>query len=98
MAAAAGTFIVGVDALVIGLIPIRLFAGHELREMRPRTWVACWVGGAFLFALVLLRPGLATGETRSTWVTLGFAAAFAIGVLVSWRRSVRRVEPQVRRF
>jgi hypothetical protein len=74
----------GVEAIVIGLTPLRFLPGHELKKWNPKVWLGAWAGGAFLFCLVLLHPGLVGAHEASVTATLVLAGAFAAGSFAFW--------------
>jgi hypothetical protein len=92
----AGGLVTGaLEFIVIGLIPLRFLPGHTLRKWNPRVWFASYLGGAFLFSLVLLRPGLVEAHDSSVAWTVGIAIAFAVGSIAFWgyfRERARRLE------
>jgi membrane associated rhomboid family serine protease len=57
-------------------------------------WAVLWLSGAFLFALVLLRPGLATAQDGSTAWMLATSGTFAGVALAIWRFYARRTVDQ----
>jgi hypothetical protein len=73
-----------VQTIVIGLIPLRFLPGHTLKKWNAKVWAICYLGGAFLFSLVLLRPGLVGAHEASVAWTLGIAGFFAIGSVFFW--------------
>lgn len=83
-AIAGGVFTTGVELLTIGLIPITFLPGAALRRHSRRAWLALWSSGGFLFTLVLLRPGLLSGESRNVVATLVLAAVFSGITFAFW--------------
>jgi hypothetical protein len=94
VAAAGGVFTVAVEALLIGLIPLRFLPGSAVRTRSRVIWAVLWLSGAFLFALVLLRPGLATAQDGSTAWMLATSGTFAGVALAIWRFYARRTVDQ----
>ena len=90
VAVATGVFMAGIELLTVGMLPLSLLPGSALRSTYPFAWKLLWGSGAFLFFLVLLRPGLVDGNTSSVWWTL--AAAVVYGGLAGgyWYRTTHR--------
>jgi hypothetical protein len=85
----------GAEAIVIGLIPLRFLPGHTLKAWNAKIWGVCYLGGGFLFSLVLLHPGLVGAHEASVAWTIGLAAFFGLGSIAFWayfRERARRVE------
>jgi hypothetical protein len=95
-AIAAGLFMAGVESLLIGLLPLRLLPGAVLRRHHPIVWKMLWAASGFLFALALLRPGLASAHGRSTWWILGGAAIYGTVAVAFWWITTRRGRPASR--
>ena len=95
----AGGMVTGaVQTIVIGLIPLRFLPGHTLKQWNPKIWATSYLGGAFLFSLVLLHPGLVNAKETSVAWTIGLAVFFAVGSVGFWfffrQRAQRRETAQ----
>ncbi len=86
-----GVFVGAVHALTIGLLPLHFLPGKVLRDHSPRTWLVLWASGGFLFVLVLLRPGLVSGETRSIVGTSILATVLSALAVAYWAYHRSRV-------
>ena len=85
----------GAEAIVIGLIPLRFLPGHTLKNWNARIWAVTYLGGGFLFSLVLLHPGLVGAHESSVAWTIGLAVLFGVGSIAFWayfRGRARRLE------
>ncbi len=81
----AGGLVTGaVQTIVIGLIPLRFLPGHQLKQWNQKVWATSYLGGAFLFSLVLLHPGLVNAKEASIVWTIGLAGFFAAGSVGFW--------------
>jgi hypothetical protein len=89
-AIAGGVFTTSVELLTIALIPMTFLPGAALRRHSRRAWLSLWASGGFLFSLVLLRPGLVSGESRNVVATLALAAVFGAIALGFWSWSRRQ--------
>jgi hypothetical protein len=81
---AGGMVVGGVEAILIGLTPLRFLPGHKLRTWNQRIWLAAYSGGAFLFSLILLKPGLVSAKESSVAWTLALAGFFGASSLAMW--------------
>ena len=79
-----GVFVTSVEALTIGLIPLRFLPGAMLREHFRKSWILLWCAGGFLFTLVLLRPGLVSGQSRNVAGTVVLAACVSAVAFAFW--------------
>ena len=73
------TFVVAVEGLVFGLVPIRFLPGQKIFAWSRWRWALLWGAGLALFAHVLMYPvtlaqpspsrhaGHHPGECRSVW-------------------------------
>jgi hypothetical protein len=100
-AALCGTFVLGVQNLVFGLMPLRFMDGHHLFRWRGGYWTAMYLVGLFGLVHVLLHPKTAPhGSDNAFTVTraLLLFVAFGLASLVFWayfrpRRSQMVQEP-----
>ena len=92
LAAVSGVFVGAVNSLTIGMIPLEFLPGKILRRHNRVTWAVTWALGGFLFVLVLLRPGLVSGETKSIVGTCALAALFGAVSVLFWAYHRRRAE------
>jgi hypothetical protein len=81
------TFLLGVQTLVFGLIPLRFLDGHVLREWNIRVWALSYAPGIVLFILLLglnsqtaAQRGVAGGLISS----LVLFVAFGVGSMIFW--------------
>ena len=93
----AALFMGGVEAVLIGLLPLRLLPGATLRRYHPMFWRALWAMSGFLFALAMLRPGLASAHSRSTGLILVGAAVYGGFAVAFWGLTTRRRLLRLRR-
>lgn len=89
-----GLFVGSVESLTIGLVPLQFMPGHLLRSHSRRAWAVLWAGGGFLFVLVLLRPGLVSGASRSIIGTLVLVVISSVIALSFWLYETRRARSQ----
>ncbi len=87
-----GVFVTSVEALTIGMIPLRFLPGAMLRENFHKSWILLWCAGGFLFTLVLLRPGLVSGQSRNVVGTVVLAACVSAAAFAFWL--FHRVRPR----
>ena len=89
----AGGLVTGaVETIVIGLIPITFLPGYALKQWNAKVWAVSYIAGAFLFSLVLLRPGLVGAHEASVVWTLGVATFFAVCSVAFWWYFRQRAE------
>jgi hypothetical protein len=81
------TFLLGVQTLVFGLIPLRFLDGHVLRQWNIAVWAMSYAPGIVLFILLLglnsqtaAQRGVAGGLISS----LVLFVAFGIGSMLFW--------------
>lgn len=81
------TFLLGVQTLVFGLIPLRFLDGHVLREWNVRVWAMSYAPGIVLFILLLglnsqtaAQRGVAGGLISS----LVLFVAFGVASMLFW--------------
>jgi hypothetical protein len=94
------TFLLGVQTLVFGLIPLRFLDGHVLREWNIRVWVMSYAPGIVLFILLLglnsqtaAERGVAGGLISS----LVLFVAFGVASMLFWAFfRLRRPAPAAR--
>ena len=79
-----GIFVGAVETLTIGLIPLRFLPGAAMRAYNRTVWLVLWCAGGFLFSLVLLRPGLVSGQSKNIIGTVVIAAAFSAAAVALW--------------
>jgi len=95
----AAMFVTGLEAVVIGLLPLRFLDGHELFAWNRALWVIPFALGAFGFVHLLLRPGGGylnhTGNTP-IFTIIGLFLAFGLASVSFWAYSRFRKprEPQ----
>jgi hypothetical protein len=82
-AALGGTFVAGLESVVIGLLPISFMQGDVIRKTSVAEWAAVYGVALFVFVIVLLRPGSdygvdTTGQNLRTLVAAGGFALFAL--------------------
>jgi len=79
-------FVCGLEAAVLGLIPLRFLDGHRLFVWRRILWAVVFLVGLFAFVHLLLRPGTNfLGNTKSpVIVVIILFAAFALASVVFW--------------
>jgi hypothetical protein len=81
------TFLLGVQTLVFGLIPLRFLDGHVLREWNMRIWALVYAPGIVLFIFLL---GLNSETARQRGVASGLISslvlfvAFGVGSMLFW--------------
>ncbi len=79
-----GLFGGGVEALAIGLTPIKFLPGATLKKWNSKVWLGFYGAALFLFCLAMLHPGLAHTETKSITVTLVFCGVFMAISVAFW--------------
>ncbi len=79
-------FVCGLEAAVLGLIPLRFLDGHRLFIWRRVLWAIVFFVGAFAFVHLLLRPGSNfQGSTNApVIVVLVLFFAFALFSVAFW--------------
>jgi hypothetical protein len=79
----ASVWVVGIQALVFGLMPLRFLDGEKLRFWSTRAWVAIYGVGMFAFVHSMVRPGTEVdGDTFRSAVVL--FALFTAVALAFW--------------
>jgi hypothetical protein len=78
-----GLLLVGLEVLMLGMIPLAYLPGGELRawsrsERLLPWWLLYFLAGTGLFVLVIIGPGLATFEAPSLIALAVVAVAFAV--------------------
>lgn len=91
LATVSGVFVGAVNSLAIGMMPVEFFPGKILKRHNRVTWMLGWGFGAFMFVLVLLRPGLVSGSSQSVVGTLVLAALFGGGAVGFWAFHTKRL-------
>jgi hypothetical protein len=95
-----GIFVLGIQNVVFGLIPLQFLDGHNLFNWRSAYWFAVYILGAFGFVHVLLHPKTApqgvTNEFTVTRAAILFVS-FGLASLLFWGyfkiRSARTAAP-----
>jgi hypothetical protein len=90
------SFLVGVEFLLFGMLPLRFLPGGDIRaDGRWLQWFALWVGGAFLFLLVIIGPGLDDLHVRSleAFVAVVVVLAAAAVAFYLWIRHLDTRHP-----
>jgi Bacterial Ig-like domain (group 3) len=85
--ALAGTFLIGLESTVVGLLPMRFLDGSRVREWSRAAWVALFAFGVFSVIEVLVAPGSGYVGHTSTPVVVAVAVlylAFALGSVAFW--------------
>ena len=81
------TFVVAVEGLVFGLIPIRFLPGQKIFAWSRWRWALLWGAGLALFAHVLMypvtlaQPSPDPATLATTLVSAGLYGAIAVGLL-----------------
>jgi hypothetical protein len=90
-----GTFIAGLEGVIIGLLPIGSMFGSTVKGWNFWEWLGVYAVSTFVFVLVLLRPGSEYGAdpTAQNVKTVLFAACFAAFSLSVWAYFRFRKEP-----
>ena len=93
----ATVFVTGVEAVVIGLLPLQLLKGKEVLAWSRRTWAALYVVGAFLFVYVLVHPesGFVGTNHAGGSITRAMAPFLVFGTasIALWLYFRNRAEP-----
>jgi hypothetical protein len=81
-----GTFIAGLEGVIIGLLPVRSMSGSIVKGWSFSEWLGVYAVATFVFVLVLVRPGSDYGAdpTAMSLKTLAFASGFAVFALSLW--------------
>lgn len=83
----AAVFVTGLEAVVIGLLPLRFLDGHKLFSWNRALWVILFVVGVFGFVHLLLRPGggyLNHSGNTPMFTVLGLFLAFGVASVSFW--------------
>jgi hypothetical protein len=83
----AAVFVTGIEAAVIGLLPIRFLDGHKLWTWNRLLWGIVFVVGAFGLIHLLLRPGNGyVGHNTNTpmFTVIALFLAFGVVSVVFW--------------
>lgn len=85
-AALGGTFIAGLQSLVVGLLPLREMDGSTVKSWSIVGWATVYLVGAFVYVLIVLRPAAAAGADPhgQMWKALFAAGVFAVFALSFW--------------
>ncbi len=78
----ATTFILGVETVIFGLVPLRVLDGNKLRKWNTWFWAGTYALAILLFVHVLLLNSDAAGSDNDASVT-GAVVLFAVFALVS---------------
>ena len=81
------TFLLGVQTLVFGLIPLRFLDGHVLREWNIRVWALSYAPGIVLFILLLglnSQTAAQRGVAGGLFSSLVLFVAFGVGSMLFW--------------
>ena len=96
-AALVSVFVVAVENLVFGLIPLRFMPGQRIFDWSKRAWLVLWGAGLILFAHVLVypvtlaQPSPDPAQLGVTLVSVAIYGAVAIGLWVAFRIRAARV-------
>ncbi len=92
------TFVVAVEGLVFGLIPIRFLPGQKIFAWSRWRWALLWGAGLALFAHVLMypvtlaQPSPDPATLATTLVSAGLYGAIAVGFWAAFRYRAARNE------
>jgi hypothetical protein len=85
--ALAGTFVIGLESTVVGLLPMRFLDGSRIREWSRAVWIALFAFAVFMVVEVLFQPGSGyVGHTSTPAVVsvIALYVLFALGTLAFW--------------
>jgi hypothetical protein len=91
-----GMFVVAVEGLVFGLIPISFMPGQKILAWSKWRWALLWGAGLALFAHVLVypvtlaQPSPNPSTLATTLISAGLYGALAVGFWFLFRRYDRR--------
>jgi hypothetical protein len=95
-----GVFVVAVEALVFGLVPLRFLPGQKIWAWSRWRWLLLWGAGLALFVHVLVypvtvaQPDPEPTSLTTTLLSVGIYGAIAVGFWLFFRWHNRRpVEP-----
>jgi hypothetical protein len=83
----AAMFVTGLEAVVIGLLPLRFLDGHKLFAWNRALWVILFAVGVFGFVHLLLRPGggyLNHSGNTPIFTVVGLFLAFGLASVSFW--------------
>lgn len=86
-AALAAVFVASIEALAIGLLPLRFLNGARVIEWNRAAWAVLFGVSVFIFVHALLHPqdGYASTSPRaSVFAVVALAAAFGLGSVAFW--------------
>jgi len=94
-------FVTGVEAVVIGLMPLRFLDGHKVFRWHRVWWAILFVVGAFALVHMLLRPGggyFQTSKNTPLYTMLALFVVFGVVSVAFWAyfafRKPRGGEPE----
>lgn len=96
-AALVGVFVVSVENLVFGLIPLRFMPGQRIFDWSKRAWLVLWGAGLILFAHVLVypvtlaQPSPDPAQLQVTLVSVAIYGVVAIGLWAAFRIRAARM-------
>ena len=91
-----GVFVVAVEALVFGLVPLRFLPGQKIWAWSRWRWLLLWGAGLALFVHVLVypvtvaQPNPQPSSLTTTLVSVGVYGAVAVGFWLFFRWRARR--------
>jgi len=80
-------FVAGIEALAIGLLPMRFLPGHPLFEWNRLAWFPIFVAAVFAYVMVLVDPTngyFSTGSSTPSIIGIVFLVAFGIVSVGTW--------------
>jgi hypothetical protein len=94
--AAATVVVAGLEAAVIGMLPVRFLPGERVRAWNQRVWIGLLGVATFAFCHILLNPsaGYLSDTTRTSLFTvIWLLALFGGGSVLFWAYFRFRREP-----
>ena len=96
-AALASVVVIGIEGVVIGLLPMRFLDGARLKRWNRRVWIAVFGVALFAFVDILLNPRsgyIASSSRGAVAMTVAVFLGFGLGSLLFWAFFRFRFRPQ----
>ena len=77
------TFVVALETVAFGLLPMTFLDGHYLYEWKPKLWAALWGGSLLWLATVIVNPALGDNGHMSGATLIGLTLLFSALMLVA---------------
>jgi hypothetical protein len=80
-------FVAGIEALAIGLLPMRFLPGHPLFEWNRLAWFPIFAASVFAYVMVLVDPAngyFSTGSSTPSIIGITFLVAFGVVSVGTW--------------